>query len=77
MNVETVKKVMSGIVSSAVEQADEDLSDLLEAERDEELAAVVTMLRADSSLASLCGRTGDEQLLDVIIARLESLEHRR
>lgn len=77
MNIETVKKVMSGVVSSAIEQADDDLGELLEAERDEELAAVVTMLRAESSLAMLRGRTGDEQLIDVIVARLENLEHRR
>lgn len=77
MNVETVKKVMSGIVSSAVEQADEDLSDLLEAERDEELSAVVNMLRAESSMSYLCDRPNESRMIDRLVERLERLEHRR
>lgn len=77
MNIETAKKVMSGVVSSAIEQADDDLGELLEAERDEELAAVVNMLRSDSSSAYLCGAESLARIYDAIVSRLEHLEHRR
>jgi hypothetical protein len=68
---------MSGVVSRAVEDADEDLGELLEAEADEELAAVVTMLRSESSMSWLCDRPNESRMIDRLIDRLERKEHRR
>ena len=77
MNIETVKKVMSGVVSTAIEQAEEDLGELLEAEAEEERAAVISFLRRESSLAWICDKPEAQKLIDELTERIERGEHTR
>lgn len=74
MNIEIVKGVLSGDPVS--DKAEDALEELLECERAEELAAVVNMLRAESSMSFLCGRPNESRMLDLLVERLERLEHR-
>ena len=55
----------------------DELAEMIDGERDEELAAVVDMLRRDSSSAYLCGAESLARIYDAIVSRLEHLEHRR
>lgn len=58
-------------IGDFVNDTEDDLED-----DDRELAAVVRMLRADSSNAWLCGREDESRYIDGLVERLERLEHR-
>lgn len=58
-------------------QQEVDILEMFEDERNEELAAVVTMLRAESSMSYLCNRPAESRVIDLLVERLERREHRR